>query len=402
MPGETPAPVARIHPETALGGRRPRFFYLVSLPLWIAAVIRTFDADSDASGRPRTIALLLVFLALFVTGDRLSRRYPWYENVYFGLQLGIILAVMVSQPDLDFFPVLLIPVSAQIALVSDRRWRRIWFVATYAVMAIGMLAFQDFPGSVALMLLYGAGYFLIASYATVTEEEERAEAQARALVGELQIANQQLVESAATIESLAIVDERNRLARELHDSVSQSLYGLVLSSEAARRNLASGHTEGISEELDAMSGAARSALAEMRLLIYELRPSEIEEHGLQRALETRLATVERRAGLQTELEYEVSRDLPIRTEIELERIATEALTNVVRHSHATRVKVVIRQQGDGVVLDVRDDGTGFDPGAAATGFGLRGMRERAERLGGTLVIQSRPDEGTFVQVEAPL
>ena len=231
---------------------------------------------------------------------------------------------------------------------------------------MGCSPFRGFPRSIALFLLYAAGYILIASYATVTEQEERAEAQARTLVAELQIANQQLVENAATIESLAIVDERNRLARELHDSVSQSLYGLVLSAEAARRNLASGHTEGIGEELDAMSEAARAALAEMRLLIYELRPPEIEEHGLQRALETRLATVERRAGLQTELEYEVSTDLPLRVEIELERIATEALTNAVRHSAATGVRVVVRQEGDRVVLEVRDDGAGYDPGTAAS------------------------------------
>jgi signal transduction histidine kinase len=402
MPNNASALPARIAPETALGGRRPRFFYLVSLPLWIAAVIRSFDSEGDAGRRPLTFVLLLAYLVLFVTGDRLSRRYSWYEDAYFGLQLGVVFGTMVAQPDLDFFPVLLIPVSAQIALVPDRSRRRFWFAATFTVMAGGLLVFQDFPRSVALMLLYGAGYFLIASYASVTEQEERAEAQARALVVELQDANQQLTENAATIESLAIVEERNRLARELHDSVSQSLYGLVLSSEAARRNLASGNLESIAGELDAMTEAAYAAQAEMRLLIYELRPPEVEEHGLQRALETRLATVERRAGLQTELVYDVTGDLPLRTEIELERIATEALTNAVRHSAATEVRVEVRKSDNVVLLDVLDNGSGFDPGTAATGFGLRGMRERAERIGGTLSIESIPGQGTRVRVEGPL
>jgi signal transduction histidine kinase len=264
------------------------------------------------------------------------------------------------------------------------------------------LWFQDFPRSVALSFLFGAGYLLIASYASVTEQAERAGAQSQALVEELQDANRQLTANAATIEHLAIVEERNRLARELHDSVSQSLYGLVLSSEAARRNLASGNPDGIAAELDAMSEAARTALAEMRLLIYELRPPEIEEHGLQWALESRLATVERRAGLETTLDYDVTDDLPLRTEIELERIATEALTNAVRHSGATHAGVTVRQEGDRLMLEVWDDGAGFDPGTSPGGFGLRGMRERAERLGGSIELDARPNEGTRVRVETPL
>jgi signal transduction histidine kinase len=275
-------------------------------------------------------------------------------------------------------------------------------VAIYSVMAIGLLLFQDFPRSLALILLYGAGYLLITSYAMVTEQAETAEAQSRALVEDLRQANQQLTENAETIESLAVVQERNRLARELHDSVSQSLYGLVLSAEAARRNLAAGPMENSMTELDSMRETARAALAEMRLLIYELRPSEIEEHGLQRALETRLLTVERRAGLQTSLDFGVTSDLPLRTEIELERIATEALTNAVRHAGASAVAVRLLQDGSSIVLEVRDDGVGFDSVALDAGFGVRGMRERAERLGGRFSINSGPISGTVVRVEAPL
>jgi signal transduction histidine kinase len=252
------------------------------------------------------------------------------------------------------------------------------------------------------MLLYGAGYLLIASYASVTEQAERTDAQSRELVVELQEANQQLLENAETIEALAVVQERNRLARELHDSVSQSLYGLVLSAEAARRNLTAGNVAGSADELESMTATAREALAEMRLLIYELRPSEIEDHGLQRALETRLETVERRAGLQTHLDYQVDRDLPLRTEVELERIASEALTNAVRHAHATSIAVMVRASGERVSMEVRDDGIGFDPAARAGGFGLRGMQERAERLGGTLSVDSDANAGTRVRLEAPL
>jgi signal transduction histidine kinase len=402
MPTPAAEPAVHSDPATSLAGRRPRFFYLVSLPLWAAAVLRSFDEEGDSSRLPITAPLLILYLALFLTEDLLSRRYTWYPRVYFALQLLMVFGLMVSQPDLDFYPVLFLPVCAQVALLPERRERRGWFVAIYSVMAIGLLLFQDFPRSLALILLYGAGYLLITSYAMVTEQAETAEAQSRALVEDLRQANQQLTENAETIESLAVVQERNRLARELHDSVSQSLYGLVLSAEAARRNLAAGLTENSMTELDSMRETARAALAEMRLLIYELRPSEIEEHGLQRALETRLLTVERRAGLQTSLDFGVTSDLPLRTEIELERIATEALTNAVRHAGASAVAVRLLQDGSSIVLEVRDDGVGFDSAALDAGFGVRGMRERAERLGGRFSINSGPISGTVVRVEAPL
>jgi signal transduction histidine kinase len=398
----TVAPASQPSPATSLAGRRPRFFYLVSVPLWLATVIRTFDHEGDAARLPVTIPLLVLYLALFFSEPLLSRWFRRYQQLYFGVQLAIGFALMTSQPDLDFYAILFFPITAQIALVPRQRERRFWFVATYAVMASGLLLFQDFPRSVALILLYGAGYLLVASYAAATEHAEAAEAQSRTLVEDLQQANQQLTENAKTIETLAVVQERNRLARELHDSVSQSLYGLVLSAEAARRNLANGKTEGSAEELESMSATARAALTEMRLLIYELRPPEIEQHGLQRALETRLATVERRAGLQTSLDYAVTADVPLRTEIELERIATEALTNVVRHAGASAVAVSVRQDGGRLVLSVQDDGAGFDPTVISGGLGVRGMRERADRLGARFSVESDATTGTVVRVEAPI
>lgn len=380
---------------------RPRFFYLVSVPLWLATLLRSF-AEGDRDRFPATVVLLLVYLALFLTEYRVTNRLREYPNYYFGLQLLIVFALMTIQPDLDFVAVLLIAVSAQIALLPSRRQRIGWFVAEFAVMATGLLLHQDFPRSIAMILLYGAAYLLIASYVTVTEQAEQAEAQSQDLVIELQEANRQLTENAATIEALAVVHERNRLARELHDSVSQSLYGLVLSSEAARRNLASGQVDTSANELDSIAETARAVMAEMRMLIYGLRPSEIEDQGLQRALAFRLATVERRAGLHTTFTYDVANDLPMRTEIELERITTEALTNAIRHARATTVDVSVRQVGDRVILQVQDNGAGFDNAALAYGFGLRGMQERAERLGGSLTVDSTPGAGTLVRLEAPL
>ncbi|MEZ4531407.1 MAG: histidine kinase [Thermomicrobiales bacterium] len=226
--------------------------------------------------------------------------------------------------------------------------------------------------------------------------------QARSLVVELQEANRQLTESAATIENLAIVEERNRLARELHDSVSQSLYGLVLSSEAARRNLASGNHDGLVEELDSMSEAARTAQAEMRLLIYELRPPEMEELGLQRALENRLATVERRTGLQATITYDVERCTAC-----TDRARAHRNRGVDQCGTAQRRVECTRRgspgTGDRWCWTWRMTAVGIETGAAADRIWRHArMRERAKRLGGTFTVVSDPGNEPACGCETPL
>jgi signal transduction histidine kinase len=198
----------------------------------------------------------------------------------------------------------------------------------------------------------------------------------------------------------AVLEERQRLARDLHDSVTQALYGVSLYAEAATRALAAGNTGPVASNLTEIRETTQEALSEMRLLLFELRPPLLEERGLRGALESRLGAVESRAGLMTELLSEGAERLDAETEQELYRVAQEALNNVVKHAHARRVTVRLEVSKDRAVLEVADDGVGFEPSLRNDGgFGLTGMRERAERLGGTLHIESAPDSGTRVHVE---
>ncbi|HLH27107.1 MAG TPA: GAF domain-containing sensor histidine kinase [Chloroflexota bacterium] len=200
----------------------------------------------------------------------------------------------------------------------------------------------------------------------------------------------------------AVLEERQRLARELHDSVSQALYGVSLYAEAAGRALADGETAPAAAHLREIRETVQEALGEMRLLLFELRPPLLEEHGLAGALEARLRAVEARAGLVTEFHGEHAARLPPETEQELYRLAQEALNNVLRHAQATRVTVWLDVAPDGATLEIVDDGVGFEPARGCSGgFGLRGMSERAERLGGTLAVESAPGAGTRVRVEVP-
>jgi signal transduction histidine kinase len=214
------------------------------------------------------------------------------------------------------------------------------------------------------------------------------------------IENARLYEQA---QRLAVVEERQRLARELHDSVTQALYGTTLYAEAAARQLATGQVELVSEHLRELRDTAQEALREMRLLIFELRPSILEDEGLANALRARLEAVEERAGLEVEFRVDGETVLPTAIEEGLYRIAQEALNNALKHACARRLSVSLEQRERTVILEVVDDGCGFDPDVAIPGggLGLDGMIERAAKMGGELALDSEPGAGTRVRVEVP-
>ena len=212
------------------------------------------------------------------------------------------------------------------------------------------------------------------------------------------IENARLYEQA---QQAAVLEERNRLARELHDSVTQSLYGVTMYAEAAARLLSSRQVGMAADHLRELRDTAQEALREMRLLVFQLRPPVLEKEGLVAALQARLETVEGRAGLETEFKVEGKAQLPPEMEEGLYRIALEALNNALRHAQAHRITVHLRQDERTVMLEIADDGIGFDPTTAREqgGLGLPGMEERATRLGGRFTVKSSPGEGTSVRVE---
>jgi signal transduction histidine kinase len=202
----------------------------------------------------------------------------------------------------------------------------------------------------------------------------------------------------------AVAEERNRLARELHDSVTQALYGVTLYAEAAAGHLDLGNADRVAEHLQELQDTAQEALAEMRLLIFELRPPVLEELGLVAALQARLQAVEGRAGLRTEFKTNLEERLPPDVEEGLYRIALEALNNALKHAQARTIKVHLRQdertqtEPVRVTLEIADDGIGFDLATAPErgGMGLSAMEERAAELGATLAIESGTGNGCRV------
>ncbi len=204
-------------------------------------------------------------------------------------------------------------------------------------------------------------------------------------------------------EEAAVVEERQRLARDLHDSVTQSLYSLVLFATAGHDSLQAGRLTQLDGYLGQLDETARQALREMRLLIYELRPLALAQAGLVGALRQRLEAVEGRAGLETHLQVDLPGELPAPVELGLYQITQEALNNVLKHSCATRVTVCLTANDSWLQLEVTDNGRGLagETGNAGGGFGLTSMRERAEKLGGLLQMVSQPGQGTRIIVTLP-
>jgi two-component system, NarL family, sensor kinase len=218
-----------------------------------------------------------------------------------------------------------------------------------------------------------------------------------------------LVSLAVERSRLEAAEERNRLAREIHDTLAQSLAALTMQLEAADARTSTGTNPQLGDSIERALTLARSALEEARRSVLDLRTTPLEGRTLEQALERLAAEV--RIGETGPLDIEVTRDglesdgdrLPLAVEVGLYRIAQQALANVARHADASHASVRLTQEPDRVRLRIEDDGIGFELAAIPTGrFGLVGMSERARLLGGTLTIESAPNDGTAVDVVVPL
>ncbi len=262
----------------------------------------------------------------------------------------------------------------------------------------------------------GAHVGMTAVFARFAEkEQEHVDAQA-ATIAELERTNtalqQALDENAALHTQLlvqareaGVADERRRLAAEIHDTIAQGLTGIIaqLQVVASAPDLVTARTH-----LDRAATLARHSLGEARRSVHNLAPVALEHDGLPQALKSTVTEWAERTGVRADFTVTgAAEQLHDELSATLLRIAQEALSNAARHAHATRVGVTLSFLGDVVILDIRDDGRGFDPlvlpeRSRTGGFGLAGMRARAERIAGSLTVESEPGHGTALSARVPL
>ncbi|MFC2030918.1 ATP-binding protein [Chloroflexota bacterium] len=384
--------------------------YIATYLLAITGIIRSLVHFGD--DRLWSIALFAAgYLVLLLAEPFFVRRKRLLTYFYLFVQTAIICALALITPTVDFWAVLFCPLVVQVMHNFPQRTgfliTGIFTVFMSILMLLGLGPEMGLP----LVLVYGVVYFLLAAFIAIILEAVAARDESQKRQAELESTHQQLQNHTARAEELAVLQERNRLARELHDSVTQSLYSLTLLAVAGQRMIQAEDLQQIAGNQARLGEIAQEALQEMRLLVYELRPLALESEGLLGALEQRLESVERRAGIQARVqvdgdlrqgkgEVELAPDL----EEELYRIAQEALNNALKHARASQVVLSVRVAEDSAALEVTDDGQGFDLADVHDkgGLGLISMQERADKIGGQLAVSSAPGEGTKVTVTAPI
>ncbi|MEO3792558.1 sensor histidine kinase [Nonomuraea sp. B10E15] len=268
------------------------------------------------------------------------------------------------------------------------------------VTAVVSLAAQASPGARASLLsviaavalpLALAGWYVSAEH----DKRRRLVERLRAAMDENAELNARLLDQA---RSAGVLDERHRMAGEIHDTVAQDLVALMGQIHAAAR-VCDGPAR---RHLDQAAELARRSLSEARRSVRALRPESLEDSRLPEAVDRMARSWSESSGVGLALEL-TGTPVALAADVEaaLFRIAQEALANVAKHARATRTALTLSYTDESVLLDVRDDGAGFDPQTPADGFGLDGMRRRAHGVGGTLAIESEPGQGTAVAVSVP-
>jgi len=327
---------------------------------------------------------------------------PWLPLVYLLLQSGLVVGLLLVPPILDFFGLLFIPLSLQAVFLFGRRLGFLCIALFFLAMAGPMLV--DEKGWIfgLAMTALNTGYCLLFSgYAHQVQRAEAVRRHNQHILGELQVAHRQLQGYAAQVEELAAERERSRLARELHDSVTQTVFSMNLTVQSARL-LLEREPDRAAGQLERLEELAASAMGEIQALVSQLRPTSVAEEGLPTALRRLAAERQARDGLDVTMEVSGERVLPDPVAAGLYRIAQEALTNVARHAGMQQATVRLNLVGEASLLEIEDGGLGFDPQVALGQrghLGLAGMAERAREIGWSLSIESRPGCGTRMRVE---
>jgi signal transduction histidine kinase len=414
--------IATVNVADPWQARIDRLRRLLPLPMLVlsSAVALTVPGSSDHSwarfrvGLPLAAAAAVwwTVVSLRLRGDASTR----WRLLVFGVHTGLAAALVWVNPLYGVFAY----IGFLFAYGLGPRWRLAGFAATALVVSAAMSG--AYPSSdagktftyllVAVVLLS-----LVLTTSSITNRALDQNQERGRMIDELAEANRRLAASMAENAELhsqlvtqareaGVVEERQRLAGEIHDTLAQGLTGIISQLEAAAH--ASQRPDDRSRHLDQARALARSSLTEARRSVRALRPEQLEDASLPDALSALADTWERQSMVAAEV-HVTGHAVRIDADVDaaLFRVTQEALSNVAKHAGASKVRVTLTYLGDTVLLDVVDDGTGIDTEARAwdpenpNGYGIIGMQQRLERVGGTLTVESMPGAGTTVNAAVP-
>jgi signal transduction histidine kinase len=378
-------------------------FRVASYVILVAAGVVGLRFDPPATVVLRWVVVILL-AAIAVVQMRMPKREspPWRIHTYLGVHGALVAALMFLQPGWTMYPVLYITPITWASLVLPVRlgalWIAIYTAATAASFAVGI----NLEEGLIALFLYGILYAFIGVFAGALARADAARRESQSLLAELQEAHRQLQEYALHAEEMAVVQERNRLAREMHDTLGHRLTVAAVQLEGAQR-LCSTDPDRAQVMVGTVRDEVREALGELRSAVATLRAPLEADLQLRSSLQRLITSFEEATGfIVHQVLPEKMPELPGVYRLAIFRAAQEALTNVQKHAEATHVWLMLTSQDNAVTLLVGDDGQGVSLSGEQAGFGLRGMRERAAQLGGELHLEPRRGGGTQVSFRLPL
>ena len=349
-----------------------------------------------------------MLLALFITLGLLLWSFPHKESslkekvLFLAGQTIIITTMMALGGNTAIFAVLFFISSAQAMMIFPAPRGFYWITLFSVIALVGFVLDEGWLSGLGSVLIYAAGYSFFGMFGSITTQAQEERQKSQALLEELQEAHHQLQDYVLRVEELAVAEERNRLAREMHDSLGHRLTVASVQLEGAQY-LIPEDPQRAAQKVEVVRGQVQEALGELRQTVAQLREPLEASLSITQALQRLIASFEAASDLTVNvLLAEDIPPLPDTHRLALYRSAQEALTNVQRHAKADNVWLQLNYRDGAVSLRVSDDGIGLPEGAEQAGFGLRGMRERMGLVGGKLLLEPRPGGGTQLQVEIPL
>ncbi|HTP07415.1 MAG TPA: sensor histidine kinase [Anaerolineae bacterium] len=380
--------------------------------LILASVIIRALVMFGGQQRPIVLALLIVYGILLAV---YQQRSTWFAAdrrravIYLGALSLLVIGLILIPPHFDYFPLLFVPISLYAVELLGRRYGFLLITVFVLIMLwqyVIMIIFVrqvyavDASTGLAMSILFGAMCFLVGQIVCIRRQAEQARANNQRLLADLQVTHRQLQDHAEQLEELAVVQERSRLARELHDSVTQTVFSMTLAVQTAQV-LITKDVSRVAAQLDRVVELARNASREVQTIVKQLRPASIAEQGLAAALQDYLAERQARDGLVAYLEVNGEARWPENVTLGLYRIVQEAVNNVIKHAGTREVIIKLNACNHPASVEVIDHGAGFvanDLTPQRGHMGLVSMAERAREFGWTMTLESQPGAGTCVKV----
>ncbi|MCJ7565977.1 MAG: sensor histidine kinase [Anaerolineales bacterium] len=398
--------------------RTARIFYWILTAVLLGVYVLALITDPSLREFPRLVYLSLLMAfhlalhwgSLYVLGlhrasiKDISQRPRWLIP-YFILQTFLITSmVFLTSGQWSMLGLYLALAGQAVAMLEDLRPAIIPVIAIVMVAVLsfaltnGLASLMGFLATILPMTLF------VVIYVVLFGRERQSKSEAMRLLRDLEAAHRQLAEYAARVEDLTLTAERQRMARELHDTLAQGLAGLVLQLEAVDSHLSKNAPGKAQEIVQQAMGRARATLSDARHAIGDLRAARLSPSELEQSIRTEAERFTTATAIPCEIKIRLPENV---TDLQVEnamRLVGEGLTNAARHAKASRIWLILEEDGNCLVVTVSDDGVGFNPGEVekrAGHFGLIGLRERARLANGTLEIRSAPGEGTSLIMRLP-